>query len=294
MSRDHPLLPYATALAAVGLFSLMDALMKGASIAVGAYSALLLRNLIALALIGPAWLAQRRRWPPRSAMRVHVVRGVVASAMAFTFFWGLARVPLAEGIALSFIAPLVALYLAALLLGESVNPRAVGASLLGIAGVAVIVIGRAGGEGMPEDVLWGTASILVSSMLYAWNLVLQRQQSLLAGPVEVAAFQTLMLTVVLGLFAPFVFELPDRAIWPAIGGSALLALSAQMLFAWAYARAEAQVLVPLEYSGFLWASLFGWLLFAEGLEVPVLLGAVLIVAGCWIAAPRKPPEQVAV
>ena len=294
MPRDHPLLPYATALAAVGLFSLMDALMKGASIAVGAYSALLLRNLIALALIGPAWLATRHGWPPRSAMRVHVIRGVVASAMAFTFFWGLARVPLAEGIALSFIAPLVALYLAAILLGETINPRAIGASVLGIVGVGVIVLGRAGAGEAHEDVLWGTASILVSSMLYAWNLVLQRQQSLLAGPVEVAAFQTLMLAVMLGLFAPFVFEMPDRAIWPAIGGSALLALSAQMLFAWAYARAEAQALVPLEYSGFLWASLFGWLIFAEGLTLPVLLGAVLIVAGCWIAAPRGAPEQTAV
>ena len=293
MPRDHPLLPFTAALAGVALFSLMDALMKGASIAVGAYSALLLRSLIALTLIGPAWLALGGQWPPRSAMRIHVVRGLVASAMAFTFFWGLARVPLAEGIALSFIAPLVALYLAAALLGEQIDSRAVGASLMGIAGVAVIVFGRAGQGAMHEDVLWGTASILVSSMLYAWNLVLQRQQSLLAGPVEVATFQTGMVTVVLVLFAPFLFEMPDRANWPAIGGSALLALSAGMLFAWAYARAEAQALVPLEYSGFLWAALFGWLFFAEGLTLPVLLGAVLIVAGCWIAAPRKRPEQTA-
>ena len=294
MKSDHALLPYATALAAVGLFSLMDALMKGASLAVGAYSALLLRNLIGVALIGPAWLASRDGWPARSALKIHVIRGLVGSAMAFTFFWGLARVPLAEGIALSFIAPLVALYLAAILLGEQIAPRAVGASLLGIAGVGVIVLGRAGAEGAHEDVLWGTASILASSMLYAWNLVLQRQQSLLAGPVEVATFQTAMMALMFALFAPLLFELPGRETWPAIGASAALALTASMLFAWAYARAEAQALVPLEYSGFLWAAGFGWLFFAEGLEVPVLIGAVLIVAGCWIAAPRKPPEQLAV
>ena len=199
MKSDHALLPYATALAAVGLFSLMDALMKGASLAVGAYSALLLRNLIGVALIGPAWLASRDGWPARSALKIHVIRGLVGSAMAFTFFWGLARVPLAEGIALSFIAPLVALYLAAILLGEQIAPRAVGASLLGIAGVAVIVFGRAGAEGAHEDALWGTASILASSMLYAWNLVLQRQQSLLAGPVEVATFQTAMMALMFAL-----------------------------------------------------------------------------------------------
>ena len=294
MKSDHALLPYATALAAVGLFSLMDALMKGASLAVGAYSALLLRNLIGVALIGPAWLASRDGWPARSALKIHVIRGLVGSAMAFTFFWGLARLPQAEAIALSFVPPLAALYLAAILLGEQIAPRAVGASLLGIAGVAVIVFGRAGAEGAHEDALWGTASILASSMLYAWNLVLQRQQSLLAGPVEVATFQTAMMALMFALFAPLLFELPGRETWPAIGGSAALALTASMLFAWAYARAEAQALVPLEYSGFLWAAGFGWLFFAEGLEVPVLIGAVLIVAGCWIAAPRKPPEQLAV
>lgn len=294
MSRHNPLLPFAVTLLGVGLFSLMDALMKGASIAVGAYSALLLRSFIALALIGPIWAATRRGWPARPAMRVHLIRGVVAAAMAFTFFWGIARLPLAEGIALSFVAPLIALYLAVLLLGERIRPRAIGGSLLGLAGVAVIVLGRSRGEGWSGETGWGVASIFLSAVLYAWNLVLQRQQALLARPLEVATFQTAIVGVVLLLVAPVSFEMPGRETWPAIGGAAVLSLSAAMLFAWAYARAEAQVLVPLEYSGFLWAMLFGWLFFAEPVRLPVLLGAGLIVAGCWIAAPRKPPEQTAV
>ena len=49
---------------------------------------------------------------------LHLWRGLVVSVMAFLFFWGLARVPLAEAIGLSFIAPLIALYLAAVLLKE--------------------------------------------------------------------------------------------------------------------------------------------------------------------------------
>jgi S-adenosylmethionine uptake transporter len=46
--------------------------------------------------------------------------------MAVLFFYGVVRTPLAEGIALSFIAPLIALYLAAIWLGEPVGRRAVG------------------------------------------------------------------------------------------------------------------------------------------------------------------------
>lgn len=294
MKRDHPVLPYAVVLAAVGLFSLMDALMKGAAIAVGAYSALLLRSGIGLVLIAPIYLSMRPAWPAPRTMRIHITRGVVAAAMAFTFFWGLARVPLAEGIALAFVAPLIALYLAAVLLGERIAPRALAASLLGLGGVVVILLGGSVQEGRHAEAGWGTASILLSSVLYAWNLILQRQQSLLARPVEVATFQTGIVGLVLAVGAPFLFEMPGRETWPVIAGAAVLAVVASMLFAWSYARAEAQALVPLEYSGFLWAALFGWLLFSEGLRLPVLLGAGLIVAGCWIAAPRKRPELTSV
>jgi S-adenosylmethionine uptake transporter len=294
MNRNHPAMPFAVTLAAVGLLSLMDALMKGASLAVGAYSALLLRCAFGAALIGPVWLAGRKPWPAPPVLRLHVLRGAVGAAMAFTFFWGIARVPLAEGIALSFVSPLIALYLAAIVLGERINPCAIGASLLGLGGVVVIVLGRMQGEpgGHPE-VAWGIGSILVSSVLYAWNLVLQRQQSLVAEPVEVATFQAVMMGLALSLFSPILFALPGRESWPEIGGSAALSVSATLLLTWAYARAQAQALVPLEYSGFLWAALFGWLLFAEGLTWPVLLGAGLIVVACWIAAPKKPPEQTA-
>ena len=294
MTRDHPLLPFAVTLAGVGLFSLMDALMKDAAIAVGAYSALLLRCAIGLALIGPVWLARRKGWPARPALRLYLTRGVVGAAMAFTFFWGIARIPLAEAIALSFVAPLIALYLAAILLGERIKPGAVWASLLGLAGVAVIASARMGEGGATGEEGWGIGSILLSSLLYAWNLVLQRQQALLAQPVEMATFQAGGMGQALLLFAPWLLDMPARETWPVIGAAAVLSVVAGLLFAWSYARAEAQALVPLEYSGFLWASLFGWLFFAEGVRLPVLLGAVAIVASCWIAAPRRRTEQTAI
>ena len=285
--------PFLAVLAGIGLFSLMDALMKGASMAVGAYSALAIRSLIGVLLAGPLWLATRPRRPAAATLRLHLLRGTVAAAMAFTFFWGIARLPLAEGIALSFIAPLVALYLAAILLGERIAPQAIGASLLGIAGVVVIAAARMSGGRASGQTGWGIAAILASSMLYAWNLVLQRQQALLARPAEVAAFQNAVVGGVLMLGAPWWLSLPqaDELAW--IAAAAVLAVAASMILAWGYARAEAQVLVPLEYSGFLWAGLFGWLMFRERVTVPTLAGACLIVVACWLAAPRKRPEQSA-
>jgi S-adenosylmethionine uptake transporter len=285
--------PFAAAIAAVALYSLMDALMKGASLAVGTYNALLLRSLCGFALILPLWLAGERKWPDRDVLGVHVKRGVVGAAMAFMFFWGLTKLPMAEAIALSFFAPLIALFLAAVLLGERIGRRAIGGSLLGFAGVIVIASGQIGGSGGHESAL-GVGAVLISAVLYAWNLVLQRQQALLASPIEVTTFQNAIVSLVLMVLAPWLLELPgETRHWLWILASAALGVSAAMLFTWAYARAQAQALVPLEYSAFLWAALFGWLLFDESVRPATLFGAVLIVAACWIAAPRKRPEPSA-
>ena len=63
-----------------------------------------------------------------------------------------------------------------------------------------------------------------------------------------------------------------------------------MLLAWAYARAEAQYLVSVEYTGFIWAALLGWLVFGEAILWPTMAGAAMIVAGClWAARPTATP-----
>lgn len=293
MPRRLPL-PVLSALLAVALLSFMDALMKGASLAIGAYSAALLRSVFGVMLIAPVWLARGGKWPSRDVLKVHLLRGVCGSFMALTFFYALTKLPLAETIAISFIAPLVALYLAAIFLGESIRREAIVAAVLGLVGTLVIVGGKFGTEPMSEDSLLGVASILVSALLYAANLVISRHQAQLASPLEISSFHSGVGAVLLGCVAPFLLVLPNTQTTLLLLGSAVLTVTGAIAFSWAYARAEAQVLVPMEYSGFLWAVLFGWLFFAETVTPTTVIGTALIVFGCWLAARRTEPEQVAV
>jgi S-adenosylmethionine uptake transporter len=83
--------------------------------------------------------------------------------------------------------------------------------------------------------------------------------------------------------------MPQPGEWPDIAAAALLATVSLMLLAWAYARAEAQILLPIEYTAFIWAALMGWLWFGEALTPGTLAGVVLIVGGCWIAT-RSPGQ----
>jgi S-adenosylmethionine uptake transporter len=284
-------IPFAVACIGIALFSAMDAAMKGVAIAIGAYSAMLWRQAFGASIGLVPYIITRKGWPSRAGLRVHVLRGFVASIMAVSFFYGIARVPLAEGIALSFIAPLIALYLSVVLLGETVGRSSIIASILGVAGVAVMVIARLSDDSGAPRHLDGVAAIFLSAVFYAWNIILMRQQALLAPPMEVAFFQCLTagfflllaLPVIL-LLAPGWVAVPHGHIWGLIALSAALAFISLFLLSWSYGRAEAQVLVPVEYTAFVWAAILGAVFFDEAVTGTTVIGTVLIVTGCIIAA----------
>ena len=112
----------------------------------------------------------------------------------------------------------------------------------------------------------------------------------LAQPLEISAFHSGVGALVLAVAAPWLLRLPDGEAALLLVGSALLTVTGMIAFAWAYARAEAQVLVPAEYTAFIWAALFGRLAFGESVTAWTLAGAVLIVAGCGVAVRRPPAE----
>lgn len=291
-SSSARLLPFVAAAAGVGFLALMDAFMKSAAIAAGAYSATVLRSLIGAAIIAPFWLARGPGWPSQAVLKLHLERGVISAFMALSFFYSLTVLPLAEAIAISFVAPIIALYLARVLLGEQIRRGAILASLLGFAGTLVIVAGKIGEGEVDEQVWLGLAALGFSALLYAYNFVVIRRQSQVAGPVEIATFHSGIGGLVLLVFAPFFWSTPSTDPLLSITIAGALTVAGAMAIAWAYARAEAQALVPIEYSGFVWASLFGWLFFQEAVSAPTLIGAGLIVTGCWLAT-RTPRASAA-
>ena len=284
-------IPFAVGALGIALFSTMDAVMKGLALGLGAYNALLWRTMAGALLGALIFFGRRSAWPARATLKVHLLRGTMSSVMAVLFFWGLARVPMAQAIALAFIAPIIALYLAALFLKEKIQARAILASLLGFAGVVVILAGQVRAQ-LGPDALQGSIAILLSAGLYAANIVLMRRQAQLAGPMEVAFFMSAIMSACFLVAAPCIAVVPSLEHWPAILGAALLAFASLMLLAWAYARAEAQHLAPVEYTGFVWAAFYGWIVFSEPVRPFTLAGAAMIVIACLIAARATPAAEV--
>ncbi|HEY8592363.1 MAG TPA: DMT family transporter [Sphingomicrobium sp.] len=285
---QQPLAAFAAALAAVALLSVMDAVMKHLVLAIGIVSVSVWRSAANLIISGSLYLPRRLPWPARKTLVIHVSRGAVSTLMAVLFFWGIGRVPLAQAIALTFIAPLIAMLLAPLFLKEKLGARSLAGALMALAGVIVIMLGQARAELGPK-VMIGSLAILGSALCYSANILMMRWQALAAKPLEINFFQSSVILAIWLLALPFV-GLPA---WPVgevewVIVASLLSTGGALLFAWAYARGEASYLAVTEYSAFLWAAALGWLVFSEPVSLYTVAGALMIVGGCLVAARRKP------
>jgi S-adenosylmethionine uptake transporter len=265
--------------------------MKALVLALGVYVTSVWRALIGVVLAACLYLPRRTHWPDKATLRIHVARAALITVMGLLFFWGLARVPMAQAIALTFISPLIALFLAAAFLGERIGPRTVGGSFLAFLGVLVIFFGQARAE-LGPGALSGSLAILGSALCYAVNIVMMRRQATAARPLEITFFQNLTVACLLLASVPFMggVTLPTGH-WMELISASLLSSGGLILFAYAYARGEAGYLSVTEYSGFVWAAVLGWLVFREPVSPFTMAGAALIVGGCIIAARKGPAVE---
>jgi len=288
-----PAYAYAVAVIGIALFSVMDMVMKGLTLALGTYPTLFWRSLIGISLALLPYLATRKEWPGKTAIRLHLLRGIMMVPMAVLFFWGLARVPMAQAVALTFIAPLIALVLAAAILKEPIGKRTVGGSIAAFAGVVIIFVGQAQAD-LGAEALAGSLALLGSALIYAFNIIVMRRQAQNAKSAEIAFFQNLVIGTVLVLAVPIMGAPPlPTGQWRELVLAAGLATGSLMLLGWGYARAGAAYLSTTEYTAFLWAMLLGWLRFGEHVSPFTLVGAALIVTGCLVAARTRKVDHPA-
>ena len=276
--------PMLVATLGIMLFSMMDAVMKGQALAMGTYNAMFWRMAMGALIVAVLYLPTRPVPASGRVLKIHFIRAALTAVMAYLFFFGLTRIPLAQAIGLSFIAPIITLFLAVPILGERIGANAKLAAVLGFGGVMVVVGGELLAVDEGSDAV-GMAAVLLSAVMYAFNLVLQRMQALVAKPLEIAFYQNTIVFVLLLVGVPFAVSWPASQLqWGGAMLAAAFAVASLMLMSLAYRQAEAQRLVVIEYTAFIWAALLGWWFFDESVTARTLLGTGLIVLGCLVSA----------
>ena len=143
--------------AAMTLFSGSDAVVKLLTTTVPPGQIMACRGVLACALFVVILIARRERLDPRAWRDpANLGRGVLEIGVAWFYFNGLARLPLAEATAILFVFPLLLTAAAALFLGERVRWRRWAAVVAGLIGVLVIM--RPGGASWSSAALWPLAA----------------------------------------------------------------------------------------------------------------------------------------
>jgi S-adenosylmethionine uptake transporter len=283
--------PMLQAAVGIGLLCGMDAVVKYLSIGHAVLLVTVARYLFGVAFAGMIWWGAGRPAITREMLPAHAARGVMIAICAFLFYWSVTVLTLAEAITLSFSAPLLIPPLASVMLGEKMRWRNVVAGLVGFVGVLVAVHGATAGGG--EARWWGVAASLGASLAYAFALVLLRARAARDGSVRVtllgSVFPLLILAPMMVFLSPESRALPALDTLPWFIALGVLGNAGVQLLSRAYARAEAQALAPLEFTGLLWAAMFGWLFFGEGVKPETWIGGAIIAGAClWSARAPAP------
>ena len=207
-----PVAQYPMLIATLGimLFSMMDAVMKGQALAMGTYNAMFWRMAMGALIVAVLYLPTRPVPASGRTLKIHLIRAALTAVMAYLFFFGLTRIPLAQAIGLSFIAPIITLFLAVPILGERIGANAKLAAVLGFGGVMVVVGGELLAVDQGSDAM-GMVAVLLSAVMYAFNLVLQRMQALVARPLEIAFYQNTIVFLMLLVGLPFAVSWPESS-----------------------------------------------------------------------------------
>lgn len=274
------------AVAAEGLLTLMDALIKLLSARYPVLQIAFLRYGFGLigAAVYTAWC--RPGWPTRAALVYNGMRAVLLVVTATTFFYALARLPLADAIALSFISPVLTALLGAMLLGERLDWRIAAALAAGFGGMLLIVGGQMTGAGLDRESAIGAVAVLVSGIGYSLNIVVLRHRATRDPLAQIVLMQNLGPLLLLALPVLWVWTpltLADAALFAVLG---TLGVAAHTMLAHAFARIEAARLAPVGYVTLVWGVLLGALVFAEMPGLATLAGAGLIVVGTLLTRRR--------
>ncbi|MEC7763518.1 MAG: DMT family transporter [Pseudomonadota bacterium] len=222
--------------------------------------------IVMLALKGPSILRTQ-------APAMQIFRGVVAVGSSLAYIFALRHVPLAESVAVSFIAPFMVTILGAALLREPVGLRRWLAIAVGFVGVLVIV---RPGAGLFHPAI---GFVFVAATFFAGRQIVSRYLGSSESTMTTVAYTAI--TACALLFVPMVLEWKTPTEVSHIlmfAGIACLAAIGEFFIIRALEIANAVVLAPMHYSLIIFSTIWGFLIFGELPDALTWVGAGIVVA----------------
>lgn len=230
--------------------------------------ALAIPVVLAAVMAGPGLASLRTTRLP-----AHVLRTVIGLCSMSCMFVTIMLLPLAEATTLQFTVPIFATILGAVILREPTGIHRWGAVIAGFIGI--IIVAQPGSGHIP---LAGAVSGLTAALLSSTVSILLRQLGKSELPTTTVFYFSLLSLVPLTPMFAFTAHSHDAVTWLLLVAVGVAGGIGQIAMTNSLKLGPIAVVVPMDYSGLLWATLYGWALFAV-LPTPMTwVGAPIIVA----------------
>jgi drug/metabolite transporter (DMT)-like permease len=207
-------------------------------------------------------------------MQLNLLRNCVHYASQYAWALALTMLPLATVFSLEFTMPAWTALLAVWLLRERLTPSRIGVVVLGLTGVLVIL--------RPGIASFNPAAtlVLMAAFGYAITMITTKKLTMTETTFSIV-FWMAVIQLPLSLIGsdPIVFlHLEMRHLFPALGVG-VAGLTSHYCLSNAFRSGDATLVVPLDFMRIPLIAVVGWMFYGEALDIFVLLGALIIIAG---------------
>jgi drug/metabolite transporter (DMT)-like permease len=273
MTKSHASYAVFALLSAMLLNATTDVLVKWLAVNHSILQIIFFRNLFSLIPVA-AVVARNGGLPSLRSNHVplNILRALFGLASMVLYVISFTLMPLANVIAIGFVAPLILVVLCRIFLRELVSVEQWAAVAGGCCGALIIV------QPDYEVLQWRALLPVAGAFFLAVYMLLLRILSRTETRSSLIVYFPVVSIICTGAALPWVATTPDRidflllVITGCIGGIALYLRNE------AYTAAPASVLAPCEYTGLLWVAIFGVAVFGDNLSRQLFIGATLLIA----------------
>jgi drug/metabolite transporter (DMT)-like permease len=260
-------------------FVVLNTLMRGLTLQLDPFQTQFLRYVFGLAVMLP--LVARSgmaAYRPRD-IRGQFVRGAVHTFGLCLWFVAIPHITLADTTAIGFTGPIFIMIGAAWLLGERMRWERWVAALIGLAGVLIVVAPKlTGSGGLYTLLMLSSAPVFAASFLITKGLTRYERASV------IVVWQSITVAVFSLPLALLAWQAPTPGQWFTFLVCGLLGSLGHYFLARSYTVADISATQSVKFLDLVWASLLGWLVFADTPSQSTLIGGVVICASTlWIA-----------
>lgn len=258
-------------LLATFVFAIMNVAVKWVD-HIPAVEVIFFRSIVSLVMSGVALRSQKVKLFGNNK-KVLILRGVAGSLGLVLFFTSIQSIPLASAVTLMFLSPIFTAVLGIWIVKESVRWLQWVFFIISFGGIMMI-------QGFDPRVSPGMALIGIGAAFFsgvAYNMIRKLKNS--EHPLVIVFYFPLVTLPFTIIYMFFDWVTPVGTDWIILIAVGVLTQVAQYFMTKAYQAEELSKVANIQFTGILYAILFGWVLFDESFNFNTYLGMAMVLVG---------------